>query len=122
MFRTSHYSSSGGVLYKQLTVFHNAEIILKLHELSRCRLSSYSVTTNIKFLDRDVGVLKCYVKSIAENAITSCAVLKCCTYITRRYCIFCDTFNVISFKKNTVYEISTQNVAQTVRQKKHFTI
>jgi len=42
MFRTSNSSSPGG-LYKQLTVFHHAEIILKLYELSRCGLTSYNV-------------------------------------------------------------------------------
>jgi len=44
MFQTSNCSSSGGVLCKQLTVFHHAEIILKLYELSRC---SYSVIKSI---------------------------------------------------------------------------
>jgi len=43
MFRTSNCSSSPGVLYRQLTVFQHAEIILKLFELSGYRLSSYSV-------------------------------------------------------------------------------
>ena len=36
MFRTSNCSSSGGVLCKQLTVFHRAEIILKLYECMNC--------------------------------------------------------------------------------------
>jgi len=59
MFRTSNCSSSGGVLHKQLTAFDHAEIILQLYEWSGYRLSSYNVITNIKFLDRDVGGLKC---------------------------------------------------------------
>ena len=36
MLRTSNFSSSGGVLCKQLTVFHRAEIILKLYECMNC--------------------------------------------------------------------------------------
>jgi hypothetical protein len=79
MFRASNCSSSAGLLYKQLTVFHHAEIILKLYELSR--LSWYSVITGIKVLDREVGALKCYIKffkkiyyitSISEKAIAQC--------------------------------------------------
>jgi hypothetical protein len=62
MFQTSNWSLSGGVLYKQLTAFHHAEITLQLYELSGYRLSSYSVIINIKVLDRDVGGLKCYIK------------------------------------------------------------
>jgi hypothetical protein len=41
-------SSSGGVLHKQLTVFHHAEITLKLYDLSRYILSSYNVIKGIK--------------------------------------------------------------------------
>jgi hypothetical protein len=42
MFRTSNFLSTGGVLYKQLTVIHRAEIILKLHKLSVYRLSLHN--------------------------------------------------------------------------------
>jgi len=42
MFRKNNFSSSGG-LYKQVTVFCHAGIILKLYELSRYRLSSYTL-------------------------------------------------------------------------------
>jgi hypothetical protein len=61
MFRTSNCSSSEGVLYKQLTAFYHAEIILQLYEVSGYRLSSYNVITVIKVLDPDVGSLKRYI-------------------------------------------------------------
>jgi len=39
MFQTNNNSSSG--LYKQLTVFYHAEIILKLYELSSYKYNLY---------------------------------------------------------------------------------
>jgi len=48
MFRTNNGASSGGVLYKQHTVFHHVEIILKLYELFSYRVSSYIVIKMIK--------------------------------------------------------------------------
>jgi hypothetical protein len=53
MFRTNNFSSSGG-LYKQITVFYHAEIILKLHELSRYRLIYTDNTYNFKIIYIDV--------------------------------------------------------------------
>ena len=47
IFRTSNCSSSREVLYEQLIVFHHAEIILKLRELSSYRLSSDNVIKSI---------------------------------------------------------------------------
>jgi hypothetical protein len=44
MFRTDNCSSSGGVLYKQLTVSHHAEIILKLYLLYKIYNILYTVT------------------------------------------------------------------------------
>jgi hypothetical protein len=49
MFRTNNFSSSGG-LYKQLTVFYHAEIILKLYELSRYRLIYTNSSYNFKII------------------------------------------------------------------------
>jgi len=59
MFRKSNCSSSGGVLYRQLTVFHHAEIILKLYLLSIYRLSSYSVFS--EYNQQDANFLKLFI-------------------------------------------------------------
>jgi len=55
MFRTNNFSSSRG-LYKQLTVFYHAEIILKLHELSRCRLIYTDSSYNFKIIYIDIYI------------------------------------------------------------------
>ena len=83
MFRTNNCSSSGGVLYKQLTVFHHAEIVSKWYEFSRYGLTSYTAIKSIEVFGSwcrvtSIFLKRHYIERISENALASCNVLKCC--------------------------------------------